>query len=68
MQTLSKLFIGFLENGVPELSGDLVDFHSDTVDPKEITVSSGYISSVCSEEALSKCPHVRVHLIMSVLS
>ena len=68
MQILSKLYIGFLENGVPELAGDLVDHHSDTVDPREITVSSSYIQSVCSEEALAKCPHVRVHLIMGQYS
>ena len=68
MQILSKLYIGFLENGVPELAGDLVDHHSDTVDPREITVSFTYIQMVCTEEALSKCPHVRLHLILSQYS
>ena len=29
MQVLTKVYIGFLENGVPELVQELVDFHSD---------------------------------------
>ena len=68
MQILSKLYIGFLENGVPELAGDLVDHHSDTVDPREMTVSFSYIQVVCTEESLSKCPQVRLHLILSQYS
>ena len=38
------------------------------MDPKEITVSSSFLQLVCSEEALSKCPHTRVHLIMGQYS
>lgn len=68
MQTLCKVYMGFLENGMPELIQDLIDFHSDTVDPKEIIVSSGFLQSLISEEALKTCPHLRVHLIMGQYS
>ena len=63
MMTLCKLYIGFLENGCVQLVQDLVDFHSDKVDPKELTVSISFIQSIVSEEALSKCPHTRLHLL-----
>jgi hypothetical protein len=68
MQVMAKMHIGFLENAVVDLVQDLVDFHSDTVDPKEITISCSFLQMLCSEEALSKCPHTRVHLIMGQYS
>ena len=65
MQVLTKVYIGFLENGVPELVQELVDFHSDTVDPKELTVSTMWIESLVSEEPFQKCPHTFLALWLS---
>ena len=62
MQVLTKVYIGFLENGVPELVQELVDFHSEKVDPKELTVSTAWVEILVSEEALLKCPHTCVAL------
>ena len=65
MQVLTKVYIGFLENGVPELVQELVDFHSDRVDPKELTVSTMWIESLVTEEPLQKCPHTFLALWLS---
>ena len=62
MQVLTKVYIGFLENGVPELVQELVDFHSETIGPKQITVSTAWIEHLVSEEPLQKCPHTCVAL------
>ena len=56
MQVLTKVYIGFLENGVPELLQELVDFHSETVDPKELTVSIVWIENLASEEPHQEMP------------
>ena len=61
--TLCQLYIGFLSNGVVDLVTELIDYHSEHVEPKELTTSIQFISSVCNEEALSKCPHVCLGLI-----
>ena len=62
MQVLARVYIGSLENGVPELVQELVDFHSETVDPQELTVSTAWIENLVSEEPLKKCPHTCVAL------
>ena len=64
LTNLCKYYIGFLENGVVELVTDLVDFHSATVDPKELTVSTAFFMVLVSEEALSKCPQTRLYLVI----
>ena len=64
-QVLTKVYIGFLENGVPELMQELVDFHSDSVDPKFLTVSTNWIEDLLSEEPLQKCPHTCLALWLS---
>ena len=61
--TLSKYYIGFLVNGCVDLVEDLHEFHSDTIDPRELCVSISFFGAVESEEALKKCPHVRHHLV-----
>ena len=65
MKVLTNVYIGFLENGVPELVQELVDFHSDSVDPKELTMSTAWIENLVSEEPLQKCPHTCVALWVS---
>ena len=47
-----------------DLVTDLVDFHSHTVDPRELTMSTAFFQSLVSEEALSKCPQTRLYLVM----
>ena len=65
LQTLSKYFIGFLENGAVDLVEDLVDFHSFMVDPKELTASTTFFTTLTQEESLSKCPITRMSLVIS---
>ena len=62
MQVLTRVYIGFLENGVPEFVQELVDFHSENVDPKELTVSTAWIENLVTEQSLLKCPHTCVAL------
>ena len=51
-QTLSKYYIGFLENNVVELIEDLHEFHSHIVDPSEVSVSMAFYQLLHSEESL----------------
>ena len=60
---LCKYYIGFLENGVVDLVEDLHEFHSNTVDPRQLCVSIAFFGLVESEEALKKCPQVRHFLV-----
>ena len=62
---LCMFYIGFLENGVVDLIGGLVDFHSQTVDPKELTVSATFFANLVTEQILEKCPHTRLHIVMT---
>ena len=62
---LSKFYIGFLENSVENLIMDLVDFHSQQVDPQELTVSTSFFEILMSEEALGKCPYTRLALLLT---
>ena len=65
LQTLCKFFVGFVENGAADLVEDLVDWHSCTVDPKALTVSTSYFTTLAQEEALRTCPHVRMYLVVT---
>ena len=61
--TLSKYYIGFLENGVVDLVEDLGDFHSHCVDPRELTVSLRFFNAVVGEEAFKASPQLRHYLV-----
>ena len=65
MQHLSKFYIGFLENGVVGLVQEVVDFHSQTVDPQEISVSIAFFQFLVSEEVLSPFPYTRMYLLLT---
>ena len=52
-QTLSKYYIGLLENNVVELMEDLHEFHSQNVDPSEVSVSMAFYQLLHSEETLN---------------
>ena len=64
-QTLSKYYIGFLENNVVELMEDLHELHSQNVDPSEVSVSMAFYQFLHSEKSLKKCPHVRHFLLLA---
>ena len=59
------IYIGFIVNDTQDLIQDLVEFHSQTVNPKRLTVSLGFFSLINNEEALSKCPHLRLALVQA---
>jgi len=66
LMNLCPFYIGFLDNGVVDVVTDLVEIHSHTVDPREITASTSFVQSLVSEEALPKCPQTRLFLVMSL--
>ena len=61
--TLGKYHIGFLENGVVDLIEDLHEYHSNSVDPRELCVSQAFFGLVEAEEAQKKCPQVRHYMV-----
>ena len=64
--TLGKYYIGFLENGVVDLIEDLHEYHSNTVDPRELCVSISFFGLLDAEEALkmsSGSPLPGVHTV-----
>ena len=63
--SLTKYYIGFLENGVAELIEDLAEFHSYCVDPRELTVSLKLFNLMATEEAFKNCPQLRHYLILT---
>ena len=63
--TLSKYYIGFLENQAVDLIEDLNDFHSNSVDPRDLCVSIAFFSNLESEQAMKQCPQVRHFLLCS---
>ena len=63
MLRLCQLYIGFLDNDMVHLVDELIDWHSEHVDPKELTMSIRFLQSVCTDENLSKCPEVRLGLL-----
>ena len=66
--TLSKLCIGFLDNNQVGLFHDLSEFHSAKVNPRTLTVSIQFFQVLGTEEALKKCPQLRLYLIQSQYS
>ena len=68
LQTLTKFYVGFLENGKLDLVDDLVDFHSTNVDPKELVVSTAFYQCLTSEPILQKCPYMRLSLVCTQYS
>ena len=63
--TLSKYYIGFLDEGLTDLVEDLSYFHSACVDPRELCVSLKYFKLVASEPAFKACPQLRHYLVTS---
>ena len=47
---------------------DLSEFHSDKVNPRRLTVSIQFFQVLGTEEALKKCPQLRLYLIQSQYS
>ena len=64
-QTLSKFFVGFLENDQMGLVEDLTEYHSACVDPRDLTASTEFFKLIANEDAFKACPHLRCHLVLA---
>ena len=62
-KTLAKWYISMLEDKAVDLISDLADFHSQRVDPREVTVSASFFLKILQEHALKKSPFLRHYLI-----
>ena len=60
-----KFYIGLLDNGVENSVTDIVDLHSHTVDPRELTVSTSFFQTLLYEDVPSQCPQTRSQLVMT---
>ena len=65
LMALCKFYIGFLNEEVPHLVEELVDFHAAEVNPRELMVSTGFWSVIHKEEGLRKRPLTRLALVMT---
>ena len=65
LMTLCKFYCGFLNEDVPHLVEELVDFHASEVNPRELMVSTGFWAAIQKEEALRKRPLTRLALVMT---
>ena len=65
IQTLAKFFVQFLSTGDQVLVGELVDFHSMRVNPKDLVVSNAFFQALVSEEALQKAPFTRHYILLT---
>jgi hypothetical protein len=46
----AKVYCGFLEEGAGDLVGELVDFHANHVDPREVYISNVYLFAIVNDE------------------
>ena len=52
MSTLAKLYTQFLSASQQHLCTELVDYHSETVNPKELVISIAFLKTLTDEEVL----------------
>ena len=56
MLSLTKYFLKHLEDGTKHLAGELIDFHSQNVNPKDLVVSSNFSRPSPSSKATRTSP------------
>ena len=62
-QAMAKYYVGFLDDNAAHLVDELADYHSATVDPKDLCVSIQFVDLVASEEGLKERPYLRHYLV-----
>ena len=65
MMALCKYYIGFVEDKQTGLVSELQDFHSSTVDPKELVVNASFFQCLNTGEVLQKAPFTRHYLLLT---
>ena len=65
IEILSKLYVSILASGSSELVGELIEFHSQEVNPSEITVSGKYFENLCKQDIWQTLPFLRHYLILA---
>ena len=65
LAVLCKLYVGFLADGQQDLVQELVDFHAEKVNPRELVISTSFFQLLVNEEVLVKFPHFKMYLILT---
>ena len=65
LMSYCKYYKSFVENELPSLVTELVDFHSVNVDPKDLVMPPVFFEFLAKNEVLSKTPFLRHYLMMT---
>ena len=65
MLSLTKYYLRHLEDESKHLAEELIDFHCQTVNPKDIVVSSNFFQTLGIETGFQKSPLVRHYLTLT---
>ncbi len=65
VESLVKFYSKFLQTSVQPLVAELVDFHSATVNPRELCVVPAFFKNLADAAFLDETPHLRMYLAMS---
>ena len=65
MNILAKVYTQFLGASQQHLCSELVDFHSERVNPKELVISMAFLKSIADEEVLKDLHYLRLYLMQS---
>ena len=65
MLSLTKYYLRHLECDAKHLADELVDFHAQKVNPKDLVVSSNFFQTLAMEPGFHKSPNVRHYLTIT---
>ena len=65
IEILAKLYVSIVASGSSELVNELIEFHSQEVNPSEISVSGKYFENLVKEETWQTLPFLRHYLILA---
>ena len=65
MLSLTKYYLKHMENDSKHLAEELIDFHCQVVNPKDLIVSSNFFQTLALEPGFAKVPLVRHYLTLT---
>ena len=65
IEILSKLYVSILASGASELVNELIEFHSQEVNPSEVSVSGKYFENLVKQGTWQTLPFLRHYLILA---
>jgi len=65
LQALAKYYSLHASSGSKFLADELIDFHSQVVNPRDLVVSTAFFNAIATERIFEKAPFLRHYLILS---